>query len=61
MNSAYDWVNDLFNPDKPKKGKSAKEQLFYNHPGSRLRERRILRKNELTKYSIRSMKTDTIH
>lgn len=29
MNNAYDWVNNLFNPDKPKKGKSIKEELFY--------------------------------
>ena len=25
-----DWINDLFNPDKPRRGqKSIKEQLFY--------------------------------
>jgi membrane associated rhomboid family serine protease len=29
MNNFFDWVNDLFNPDKPKKGKSTKEELFY--------------------------------
>lgn len=29
MNSCYDWFNDLFNPDKPKKGKSLKRELFY--------------------------------
>lgn len=29
MNNAYDWVNDLFNPDKPKKGKLIKKELFY--------------------------------
>jgi membrane associated rhomboid family serine protease len=29
MNHLYDWVNDLFNPDKPKKGKVVKSQLFY--------------------------------
>lgn len=29
MNNAYDWVNDLFNPDKPKKGKSIRQELFY--------------------------------
>ncbi len=29
MNSFFDWVNDLFNPDKPKKGKVVKSQLFY--------------------------------
>jgi hypothetical protein len=29
MNNLYDWANDLFNPDKPKKGKTVKSQLFY--------------------------------
>jgi membrane associated rhomboid family serine protease len=29
MNNFYDWVSDLFNPDKPKKGNSVKSQLFY--------------------------------
>jgi len=29
MNNLYDWVSDLFNPDKPKKGKPVKSQLFY--------------------------------
>lgn len=29
MNNFYDWVNNLFNPDKPKKGKVVKSQLFY--------------------------------
>jgi membrane associated rhomboid family serine protease len=29
MNSFFDWVNNLFNPDKPKKGKTVKSQLFY--------------------------------
>jgi membrane associated rhomboid family serine protease len=29
MNDLYDWVNNLFNPDKPKKGKVVKSQLFY--------------------------------
>jgi membrane associated rhomboid family serine protease len=29
MNDFYDWVTNLFNPDKPKKGKSVKSQLFY--------------------------------
>lgn len=32
MNRAYDWVNDLFNPDKPKKGKNIKQELFYKSP-----------------------------
>ncbi len=29
MNNFFDWVNNLFNPDKPKKGKSIKDELFY--------------------------------
>ncbi|HEX2534102.1 MAG TPA: rhomboid family intramembrane serine protease, partial [Chitinophagaceae bacterium] len=29
MNNFFSWVNNLFNPDKPKKGKSAREQLYY--------------------------------
>ena len=30
MSNFFDWVNDLFNPDKPKKGQPAiKDQLFY--------------------------------
>lgn len=29
MNDLYDWANDLFNPDKPKKGTTVKSQLFY--------------------------------
>jgi membrane associated rhomboid family serine protease len=29
MNNFFDWVNNLFNPDKPKKGKNTKEKLFY--------------------------------
>ncbi len=29
MNNVYDWANDLFNPDKPKKGKTVRNQLFY--------------------------------
>ncbi|MEO5563273.1 MAG: rhomboid family intramembrane serine protease [Chitinophagaceae bacterium] len=29
MNNFYDWVNNLFNPDKPKKGKTIKQELFY--------------------------------
>lgn len=32
MNGFFDWVNNLFNPDKPKK--KVKEQLFYK-PGKR--------------------------
>jgi membrane associated rhomboid family serine protease len=29
MNNFFDWVNDLFNPDRPRKGKNTKEELFY--------------------------------
>lgn len=29
MNNLYDWFNDLFDPEKPKKGKVVKSQLFY--------------------------------
>ena len=29
MNNFFDWVNNLFNPEKPKKGKAIKTQLFY--------------------------------
>lgn len=29
MNKVYDWANNLFNPDKPKKGTAVKTQLFY--------------------------------
>lgn len=32
MNNFFDWVNNLFNPDKPKKGKRIREQLFYKSP-----------------------------
>jgi len=30
MNSFFDWVNNLFNPDKPSKGTSPKTTLYYN-------------------------------
>lgn len=29
MNNFWDWFTNLFNPDKPKKGKLIKEELFY--------------------------------
>lgn len=29
MSNFFDWINNLFNPDKPKKGQSIKTQLFY--------------------------------
>ncbi|MEO7923496.1 MAG: rhomboid family intramembrane serine protease [Chitinophagaceae bacterium] len=33
MNNLYDWFNNLFNPDKPLKGKKLKEELFYKSSG----------------------------
>lgn len=29
MSNFFDWVNNLFNPDKPKKGKHVRDELFY--------------------------------
>jgi membrane associated rhomboid family serine protease len=29
MNNFFDWVSNLFNPEKPKKGKNIKQELFY--------------------------------
>lgn len=29
INNFFDWVNNLFNPDKPQKGKVIKSELFY--------------------------------
>ena len=29
MNNFFDWVGNLFNPDKPRKGRTIKSQLFY--------------------------------
>ncbi len=29
MNKFFDWITNLFNPDKPKKGKNIKQELFY--------------------------------
>lgn len=29
MNNFFDWVSNLFNPDKPKKGKDIRKELFY--------------------------------
>jgi membrane associated rhomboid family serine protease len=29
MNNFFDWATNLFNPDKPKKGKDVKNQMFY--------------------------------
>ncbi len=32
MNNFFDWVNNLFNPEKPKKNKLIKQELFYKSP-----------------------------
>ena len=29
MSNFFDWVSNLFNPDKPRKGKNIKQELFY--------------------------------
>jgi len=29
MNNFFDWVGNLFNPDRPQKGKNIKDELFY--------------------------------
>lgn len=29
MNNCYDWFGNLFNPDRPRKGKTVKQELFY--------------------------------
>lgn len=34
MNNFFDWVNDLFNPNMPKKGTNIKEDLFYKATGA---------------------------
>ncbi len=34
MNSFYEWINDLFNPDKPKRGRKLKDELFYKATSS---------------------------
>ena len=34
MNNFFDWINNLFNPDKPKRGKGIKEELFYKETSS---------------------------
>ncbi|HET9431793.1 MAG TPA: rhomboid family intramembrane serine protease, partial [Chitinophagaceae bacterium] len=34
MNNFFDWVNNLFNPEKPKKGKDIKKELFYKSSSS---------------------------
>ncbi|MDP4263556.1 MAG: rhomboid family intramembrane serine protease [Bacteroidota bacterium] len=33
INNFFDWVTNLFNPDKPRKGKDIKQELFYRSPG----------------------------
>ena len=29
MSNFFDWITNLFNPDKPKKGQHIKDELFY--------------------------------
>jgi len=33
MNNFFDWINNLFNPEKPKKGRVIKSELFYKSKG----------------------------
>jgi membrane associated rhomboid family serine protease len=33
MNNFFEWLNNLFNPDRPRKGKNIKEELFYRSAG----------------------------
>lgn len=33
MSNFFEWVTNLFNPDKPKKGKDIREELFYKSDG----------------------------
>jgi membrane associated rhomboid family serine protease len=34
MNNFFDWFGNLFNPDKPKKGKNIREEMFYKAPAT---------------------------
>lgn len=34
MNNFFDWISNLFNPDKPKKGKELRKELFYRSGSS---------------------------
>lgn len=34
MNNLFDWITNLFNPNKPKKGTNIKEDLFYRATGA---------------------------
>lgn len=34
MSNFFDWITNLFNPDKPKKGNNIKEELFYKSAGA---------------------------
>lgn len=42
MNNFFDWVNDLFNPDKPRKGNSPKTTLYYNSKVQPFRKANII-------------------
>ena len=41
MNNFFDWVNNLFNPNKPKKGTNIKEDLFYRSPVLLIQKRQM--------------------
>lgn len=34
MNKVFDWINDLFNPNKKKKGRSPKDEYYYKVSGT---------------------------
>jgi hypothetical protein len=34
MNNVFDWVGNLFNPDRPKRGRVIKQELFYHSTSS---------------------------
>lgn len=42
MNNLYDWFINLFNPDKPKKGKLIKQELFYKSSSKPFKKTPIL-------------------
>jgi membrane associated rhomboid family serine protease len=42
MNNFYDWVINLFNPDKPKKRSNIKKELFYKSSGKPYKKTPIL-------------------
>lgn len=42
MNNFFDWVNNLFNPDRPRKGTSAKTTLYYNSKAQPFKKANII-------------------